>query len=222
MRSFLVACLLAAPLAASAQIADPEVKKIAEKYLNALTGQGDDTNRDLLLGGATMNAKLFNLENWRIVSEKPVEKEDGDLSQATQLMNDLDRAGRSALQKMLNLAGGVGDDVQTTEISQEDAARLLAPTRDRSKKFIKTYPVLAHVARVGKEVYWHPKNPVRPMLTQAGNSGKYSLEFHYVYVETKEGPRQVPRTWPLRILRFKTAKMDTGWKVLPASDWNGD
>jgi hypothetical protein len=28
------------------------------------------------------------------------------------------------------------------------------------------------------------------------------------------------RLWPLRVLRIKSAKYDSGWKVLPASDWD--
>ena len=27
---------------------------------------------------------------------------------------------------------------------------------------------------------------------------------------------------PLRVVRFKSQKLDTGWKILPASDWNAD
>ena len=41
-------------------------------------------------------------------------------------------------------------------------------------------------------------------------------------VESKEGPRQQSRKWPLRVVRFHSDAVDTGWKILPASDWNGD
>jgi hypothetical protein len=41
-------------------------------------------------------------------------------------------------------------------------------------------------------------------------------------VLSKEGPAKQPREWPMRVLRFKAGKIDTGWKVLPASDWNID
>jgi hypothetical protein len=98
----------------------------------------------------------------------------------------------------------------------------MAPTKDKAAKFTKAHPVLAYVARVGKEVYWHPKNPLRSLLAKSGNSGKYTLEMHRWMIESKEGPRQTPRQWPLRVLRFKTGKIDTGWKVLPASDWNAE
>ena len=98
----------------------------------------------------------------------------------------------------------------------------MKPTQDKSNRFTKTYPVLAKVMRVGKEVYWHPKNPMRPILAKAGSTGHYTVDLYRFVIESKEGPRQVPRQWPLRILRFKTNKVDTGWKVLPASDWNAD
>ena len=48
-------------------------------------------------------------------------------------------------------------------------------------QFIKAHPVLAYIARVGKEVYWHPKNPLRPLLAKAGNSGQFN------YALTNEG-----------------------------------
>ena len=38
-------------------------QKVAKTYLNALTGKGDEAGKDLLLGGVTMNAQLFTLEN---------------------------------------------------------------------------------------------------------------------------------------------------------------
>jgi hypothetical protein len=63
---------------------------------------------------------------------------------------------------------------------------------------------------------------MRPLLAKSGKSGKFTLELYKFLVVTKEGPRQTPREWPLRVLRFKTAKIDTGFKILPASDWNAE
>ena len=37
-----------------------------------------------------------------------------------------------------------------------------------------------------------------------------------------EGPRKVPRSWGLKVMRFETDTLDTGWKVLPASDWSAE
>lgn len=209
-----------APAALAAQ-GDSEQRKVAEQYLNALTGAGDESGKELLLGGATMNAQLFSLENWRIVSKDPVEREEGDLGRAVQMIHELDRAGRQALTQLLGAAQG-SDGLELTQISQAEAARLMAPTREKAERLLATYPVLAYVARVGKEVYWHPKNPLRSLLARAGKSGKYTLELHRWQIESREGPRKVPRVWPLRVLRFKSAKVDTGWKVLPASDWNAE
>lgn len=216
---FLMACavLLAAPAFADDE---DEVKKVATTYLNALTGKGDEAGKDLLLGGVTMNAQLFTLENAELKNME-TKKEDGDLGKAIQLMNELDKSGRKALTKLMG-AEAVGDDLKVTEVSKEDAEKLLKPTLEKAQAFLKAAPVLAYTCRVGKEVYWHPKNPMRAVLAKAGNSGKYSLEMRRWTVTSKEGPNKTPREWPLRVLRFRGGKIDTGWKVLPASDWNAE
>lgn len=210
--------VLAAPALAQD---DTEARKVAETYLNALSGQGDEAGKELLLGGVTMNAQLFTLDNWTLKSKDPVRKEENDLGHAVQMMSALDAAGRKALTKLMG-AEAVGDDLQVTEVSQTEATKLLAPTREKALAFQKAHPVLAYAARVGKEVYWHPKNPMRALVAKAGNSGKYQLEVHRWVVLSKEGPAKQPREWPLRVLRFKSGKVDTGWKVLPASDWNAE
>ena len=224
MRTTLIALALAlAPAVALAEdpkSAPPEVKKAAEAYLAALTGEGDESGKELLLGGATMTAQLFTLENWQLKGLE-TQKEDGDIGKATAMIADLDKVGREVLNKLLS-AEQVGDDLAMTEVSEDDAKKLMAPTRDRATKFVKNFPALAYVTRVGKEVYWHPKNPMRPLMQKAGKTGQYHLELYKFTVLSKEGPRQSPREWPLRVLRFKTAKIDTGWRILPASDWNAE
>jgi len=193
---------------------DP-VHQTARAYLDALTGAGDDAARDTLLGGVTMNASIASIGSWRIIAEDPVRKESGALQTAGQLV--------ATLANLLNQAGAVGNDVEVRELSEAEANRLLAPTRDRASRFVRTLPVLAYVARVSKPVYWHPKNPIRPLLVQAGSDGTYSLEVYRMTIESLEGPRKEVRRWPLRVLRFTTSRgLDTGWKILPASDWNGD
>lgn len=200
---------------------DSEPKKVAETYLNALTGTGDEAGKDLLLGGVTMNAQLFSLENWKFKDKDPVKKEEGDLAHAVQMMNDLDKAGRTALTKLMGVEA-VGDDLKMTEVSQAEATKLLAPTRERVAAFQKAHAVLSYALRTGKEVYWHPKNPMRAVLAKAGTQGRYSIEVHRWTIGTTEGPAKTPREWPLRVLRFKSSKIDTGWKILPASDWNAE
>ncbi len=213
--------VFAAPAAAGAGD-DAEPKKVAITYLNALTGSGDEAGKDLLLGGVTMNAQLFSLENWELASKDPVLKEEGDLAHALQLMNDYDKSARRALTKLLGMEQA-GDDLKMTEVSQADAQKLLGPTREKAQAFEKAHKVLAHNAlRVGHEVYFHPKNPMRAVLAKAGNTGKYSIEMHRWYVVSKEGAAKTERKWPIRVMRFKTAKVDTGWKVIPASDWNAE
>jgi hypothetical protein len=221
MRTALLLCL-AFPAISCAQETPPPVQRTAESYLKALGSTGDDAGRELLLGGVTLDARLAAVDSWRIVSRDYVEKETGSLKTATALMAELDKAGRRSLSELLK-KGGAGDDMAVVELTKDEATRLLAPTRERTEAFKKTLPVLAHVARVGREVYWHPKNPVRPLLQQAGTDGTYSLELFHFTVETTEGPRKEARQWPLRIVRFTTSSgLDTGWKVLPASDWSPD
>ena len=137
------------------------------------------------------------------------------------MMNDLDKAGRGALTGLMGVEA-VGDDLKMTEVSAEQAAKLLAPTKARATAFQKSHTVLSYVLRTGKEVYWHPKNPMRAVLAKAGTQGKYTIEVHRWTISTTEGPAKTPREWPLRVVRFKSQKIDTGWKILPASDWNAD
>lgn len=219
MRAWAVLSLLIpAVVSAAPKDLPPEVAKVAEAYLNALSGAGSDEGRELLLGGATMNAQLFILENWRIKSRDPVRSETGALSSAQKLIRELDASGQAAMTQMLEGAG----EAEMTQISRDEATRLMAPTKARAKAFTKAHPVLAFVTRVGKEVYWHPQNPMRPLLARAGNSGKYQVQVHLLNIESLEGPRKVPRVWPLRIVRFQAGSLDTGWRVLPASDWNAE
>ncbi|MBL9038263.1 MAG: hypothetical protein JNG84_07115 [Archangium sp.] len=219
MRFFVAVAMLGAA-AAHAQD-DAEALKVAQTYLNALSGSGDESGKDLLLGGVTMTAQLFALENWELKTKDPVKKEEADLAHALQMMNDLDRSGRTALTKLMGIEQ-VGDDLRMTEVSQADATKMLAPTREKAAAFEKAHKVLSYVLRVGKEVYWHPKNPMRAVLAKAGTTGRYTLEVHRWVVTSKEGPAKTERTWPMRVVRFKSPKVDTGWKVLPASDWNAE
>jgi len=164
-------------LISNASSSDPaletEVVKTAESYLKGLTGTGDEDARALLLGGVTMDAQLTSLENWRIVSKEPLRSEEGDLRQAVPLMHDLDRAGRAAARTMMNGKANA-NELTVLELSQAEAAKLLAPTKEKAQKFSASFPLLAYVARVGKEVYWHPKNPVRALLAKAGERARFA------------------------------------------------
>lgn len=219
LRTLTLTASLFATLAAAQDDAEP--RKVAETYLNALSGAGDEAGKDLLLGGVTMNAQLFSIDNWELKSKDPVKNETSDLVHAVQMMNDLDKAGRTSLTKLMGM-DQVGDDLTMTEVSQADATKLLAPTREKAAAFTKAHPVLAYVLRVGKEVYWHPKNPMRAVISKAGTQGKYTIEVHRWVVLSKEGPAKTARTWPLRVVRFRAGKIDSGWKILPASDWNAE
>jgi hypothetical protein len=221
MRALLLVCTLL-PALACAQETPPDVQRVAQSYLDALVATGDDAGREQLLGGVTLDARLAAVDSWRIVTRESVQKESGSLKTATMLIAELDKAGRRSLTELLKKGSGA-DDMTVVELTKDEAARLLAPTKERSQAFKATLPLLAYVARVNREIYWHPKNPIRPLLQKAGTDGTYSLELYRFRVETVEGPRKQPRQWPLRVLRFTTsAGLDTGWKVLPASDWSPD
>lgn len=198
-----------------------EPRKFAEAYLQALAGKGDDRSRDTLLGGATLNARLETLANWKIVAREPGRSEEGDLADVHANVDRLDREARRALAAMMG-GGPAADDPEGLGVEALDAdaaQKLLAPTRALAKAFSASHPVLAYVLRVDKEVFWHPRNPARKLVADAGPTGRYRVDFHLFRVETVEGKARV---WPLRVLRLRSDKLDTGWRILPASDWNAE
>jgi hypothetical protein len=202
-----------------------EARKLAELYLKALTGQGSEADRDKLLGGATMTARIFTLENWKVVGRDAHRHEEGALEDVGVLVDALDKEGRAALAKIMGGGPGSeeGNDMATHEYSAEEAKQLLAPTRAKAALLSKTHPVFSDVARVDKEVYWHPKNPFRKLLADAGGKGGYALDYDRFWIETSEGlGEKTARKWPLRVVRFKSDKVDTGFRILPAADWNAE
>ncbi|MCP4502100.1 MAG: hypothetical protein GY822_19250 [Deltaproteobacteria bacterium] len=72
-------------------------------------------------------------------------------------MKDLDDTGRKTLDSIVNLDG----EEAMLHITQEQAEKLLLPTKRKAEAFQKTYPVFSYVARVGKDVFWRPANPWR-------------------------------------------------------------
>lgn len=202
-----------------------DARKVADAYLLALTEQGDDHGRDALLGGATLNARLESLSNAKVVAREPLQVEQGELEDVTRHMEAMDMEGRRALARVMGGGPGGGPDPEGLDVavlSGLQADRLLAPTREKAAQFKQCHPVFAALARVDKELYWHPKNPVRRLLVETGSTGKYQLEFHLFRVETVEGREKTARVWPLRVVRLRTSRVDTGWRVVPASDWNAE
>jgi hypothetical protein len=224
MRVVLLAgiCLTSTSVWSAGGVPDSEPKRVAEAYLRATTGEGAESGRELLLGGVSMDAGIFNLENGQILSLDPIRRETGSLSSVHKLMSMLDTSAQKASQAALKGTGAGGDDLTMVELSKEDAEKLMRPTHSAAKKLLATHPVLAYALRVGKKVYWHPRNPMRPVLTKAGTAGQYSLEIYRFLIGSAEGPRMVARQWGLKVVRFKGGGLDTGWKVLPASDWEPD
>jgi hypothetical protein len=212
----LAVLLVAAPPAAKAKSApvDDEPGKIAVTYLKALDGSGSGDAREYLLGRVTLDAELATIPNWKIASREPARTEEASLADAVLEMKKLDAAGRKALDTILKST--TGDEI--TEMGRAQAEAIMKPTQVQAKAFNEKFPLFAYVARVDKEVYWHPKNPWRAVLDELGSKGQYKLEFHQFNIEETDHGKK--RVWPLRVLRIKTDSYDSGWKILPASDWN--
>ncbi len=198
---------------------DDDAKKVAVAYLKALDGSGNQSARELLLGGLTLTAEEVSIPNWKI-QDRLVQREELDVKGAVERMKALDKSGAEALTRIMNLAESGGDDMAMATVSQEQANKLMAPTQVAARKFKERYPVFSYCARAGKEVYWHPANPWREVVKKLGSSGKYVIEFHRFNVLEKQSGGS--RVWPLRVLRIKSESYDSGWKILPASDWDPD
>jgi hypothetical protein len=218
MRSMFWMSLLTSTFALAAG-EDPEPRRVAEAYIRATTGEGSEAGREQLLGGVSMDAGIFNLENGKIVRLDPIRRESGDLGSATRLVKMMDGSAKKAMSQAMNKGSG-GDDLTVVELTKEEAEQLMKPTDNAAKKLNQVHPVLSYALRVGKKVYWHPKNPMRPVLAKAGGKGRYNIEVYRFVVASNEGPRQVPREWGLKVIRFKANGVDTQWKILPASDWD--
>jgi hypothetical protein len=191
-----------------------EPRKVAEAYLKALEGKGDGTARNYLLGGATLTANDFNIPNWKIVKRDAARHEEKDTDGAVGAMRTLEKKGAEALTNVV-----VSED-NSVALSQEQANKLLEPTKIQAQKFIDSYPLFAYVSRVGKDVFWHPENPWVAEAKKLGKGGNYKLEVHRFTIEEKDPGGGASRTWPLRVLRVTTKTYDSGWKILPASDWD--
>jgi hypothetical protein len=196
----------------------PDVMEVATKYLNALAGKGSESDKEVLLGGVSMEAGLLQFTKWTIFSKDPVRQERGSLATVTRKVKEIDRLASHALEAEAGGGGGSGDTV--VAVSKEQAAKLIKPTQEKAREFQKEFPVLAYVLRMNKEIYWQPANPMRLLLTQAGASGSYAVEVHRFIIESSESANPTPRKWPLRVVRFRTDKIDTGWRILTASDWS--
>ncbi len=191
-----------------------EPRKIAESYLKALEGKGDGTARNYLLGGSTLTANDFSIPNWKIQKRDAPRLEEKDVDGAVASMRDLEKKGAESLNGVI-----VSED-NSVALSQEQANKLLEPTKRQAEKFSAQYPIFSYVARVGKDVFWHPENPWLGEVKKLGRGGNYKLEVHRFTIEEKDPGGGASRTWPLRVLRVTTKTYDSGWKILPASDWD--
>jgi hypothetical protein len=125
----------------------------------------------------------------------------------------LDKAGAESLSGVVVIEG------ESLELTQAQAEKLLGPTREMALQFQERFPLFSYVSRNGKDVFWHPENPWRKEVKKLGKGGNYTLEMHRIMIEEKASGTQT-RLWPLRVLRIRTKSYDSGWKILPASDWD--
>lgn len=196
------------------KLGDDEPARIARAYLKALDGSAPRDARAYLLGDVTLDAELATIPNWALDKREPLQHEQANLVEAIAAMRRLDRSGRAALDKLLNQPSKEG----FAEVGRGEAEQIMAPTKAEAERFKKAFPVFSYMARVDKEVYWNPKNPWRKLIEKLGKTGSYSIDYHRFNIrETDHGKTRV---WPLRVLRVKTRSFDSGWKILPASDWD--
>ena len=190
-----------------------EARKVAEAYLRALEGNGDQNAKSHLLGGMTLTAQDFTIPNWKLVQRDSPRVEEKPIEAAAKAMWLLDKAGAEALHHVVVSEG------DSLALSQEQAEQLLGPTKELAQQFQEQHPLFAYVARVGRDVFWHPDNPWRQEVKKLGKIGNYRIELHRFTVE-EASKNQAPRQWPLRVLRLRSNTYDSGWKILPASDWD--
>jgi hypothetical protein len=191
-----------------------EPRKIAEAYLKALTGKGDDSARNYLLGGVTLTANDFAIPNWKIKKRDAPRVEDKDIDGAVRMLRDLEQKGAEFLNAVV-----VSGEEGAVALSPAQADKLMEPTRSQAQIFIEKYPTFSYIARVGRPVFWHPENPFLKEVKKLPKSGGYHLEVHRFQIEETDNGK-TSRVWPLRVLRLTASGYDSGWKILPASDWD--
>jgi hypothetical protein len=191
-----------------------EPRKVAEAYLKALSGKGDDSARNYLLGGVTLTANDFSIPNWKIKKRDAPRVEDKDVDGAVKMLRDLEKKGAELLNAVV-----VSGEEGSVQLSQAQADKLMEPTKSQAQKFIDAYPTFAYIARVGRPVFWHPDNPFLKEVKKLPKGGQYHLEVHRFQIEETDNGK-ASRVWPLRVLRMTSTGYDSGWKILPASDWD--
>ena len=161
-----------------------DARKVAESYLNSLSGKGGDDARNYLLGGLTLTAQDFQIPNWSIKQRDEARVEDKPISGAVKAMWLVDKVGAEALNHVV-----VAEGEQLT-LNQEQAGKILGPTREQAVKFQDEFPLFAYVSRIDKDVFWHPENPWRKEVKKLGKDGNYHLEVHRFMIEEKENGKQ--------------------------------
>lgn len=191
-----------------------DARKVAEAYLSSLSGKGGgDDARNYLLGGMTLTASDYSIPNWSIAKRDEARVEEKPIAGAVKAMWLVDKVGAEALNAVVVKEG------DNLTLTQDQASKILGPTRDQAVKFQDDYPLFSYIARIDKDVFWHPENPWRKEVKKLGKEGNYKLELHRFTIEEKENGKP-SRLWPLRVLRVRTKAYDSGWKILPASDWD--
>ena len=202
-------------LAALSPAEDAKAQAVATSYLQSLA-TADAAGKAQLLGGATYDAKQAIAYNPKIVKKGEVRSEDGSLAELATYMKDLDQAGFKFLGQETEESKGAAP----AAVDLPQALKLVEQTRAARQALMKKFPVLSDMIRVDRPLYWHPKNPARAVIKQSAKKGNYHVDYVSFTVQSQDDAKGAARTWPLRIVRFKSDAVDTGWKVLPASEWD--
>lgn len=218
----LASTAVAAPAKAAVAKAEPAAKAddpqaVAERYLKALADPKQAAGKDYLLGGVTLDAKQAQALGAKIVTKAEPRVEEASLADLSAAVAALDKSGLELLENGAVLAG-VSDPKANVDLDQ--ARKMADKTKQLRKDLMTKFPVFADVIRADRMLYWHPKNPARDLIAAGDKTGQYKLEYVAFTVESKDSPKDKPRQWPLRIVRFKSDATSSGWKVLPASSWD--
>ncbi len=219
---FPVLLFAAPPVTGAVPENNDDAYKLDDAYCKALTGGGDQSARQYLLGGMSWMAETVTYDNYKNVSRDPVRHDEGDISDVLKAIAQIDKTGRKSLNAMLGGSGKEGADGETIgEVTADKADKMMQPAKALMDKFKQSHAAFWYIARMNKPGYWHPKNPIRPLLDSVPKKGQYTLDVHRFSIESIQGPLKTKKIWTLKILRLKVApNFDTQWKILPAADWN--
>ena len=212
------------------QLKDP-ARALAEQFLQALARQGSEPQGTeppglaTLLGGPTLASRIYTINDWKVVRREKHKVEVGEIGPARAQLAAFDKDRRRALGELVTDASTEKEaaDVGLGSMNGVDAAFTFELVRSRSKALLESNPVFAFLVAADRVEQPYVYDPFRRLLARAGWAGRYTLELDQFWIETREGHHEdkLTRKWPLYVLRFRTASVDSGLKILPTNDSTG-